>query len=328
MTRARVFVTRAVAAEELRRLEELAEVDVWPEARSPSREELALAAGDADGLITMLTDRIDAALLEVCPRLKVVANVAVGTDNLDLAALTARKIPAGNTPGVLTDATAEIAFALILATARRIVEARDTLLAGGWKQWEPDFLLGRELAGSTLGIVGLGRIGLAVARRAQAFSMSLLATSRRGTEVPGVTVLGLDALLAQSDIVSLHVPLSDATRHLIGRAELARMKPGSILINTARGAVVDEEALADALESGHLGAAGLDVFSREPVRSDDRLVRLPNCVALPHIGSATGKTRRAMAGLAVDNVLAALRGERLPNCANPEVYEPSGVLPG
>lgn len=316
----KVFVARALLGDALDRLREIAVVDVWPKSRPPTREELVAHAREADGVITMLTDRVDDEFLDQCPSLRVIANMAVGYDNFDVPAITRRGIPAGNTPGVLTDATADLAFALLLATARRIVEARDALNDGAWKTWDPEFMLGTELAGSTLGIVGMGRIGQAVAKRALAFSMCVIATARTPQPMEGVTYVDLATLLAESDIVSLHVSLSDETRHLIAAKELAQMKRSAILINTARGAVVDQRALAEALNAGTIGGAGLDVFEVEPVPLDDPIVSARNCVVLPHIGSATRTTRAAMASLAVDNVIAALSGEQLPCCINPEVY--------
>lgn len=316
----KVFVTRRPIGDSLDRLRDVADVTVWPEPRPPTRDELFAEIRDASGLITMLTDRVDDELLDHGPSLKVVANMAVGVDNFDVPAITRRGIPAGNTPGVLTDATADLAFALLLASARRVVEARDALLAGAWTFWEPGFMLGTELAGSTLGIVGLGRIGQAVAKRALAFSMRVIATARNERPVEGVTYVDLPTLLQESDIVSLHVALTEATQHLIGAPELALMKRSAILINTARGAVVDQAALAVALNDGTIAGAGLDVYEREPVALDDRIVRAKNCVVLPHIGSATTTTRAAMLALAVDNVIAGLAGEPLPSCINPEVY--------
>lgn len=316
----KVFVSRALVGDDLARLREVADVTVWPELRPPSRAEFLDAARGMDGLITMVTERVDEELLECCPSLRVVANVAVGYDNFDVAAITRRGVVAGNTPGVLTEATADLAFALLLATTRRVVEARDALIAGAWRQWEAEFMLGTELAGSTLGIIGMGRIGQAMARRAMAFSMQVIATSRTSHLVEGVSYVELSTLLEESDVVSLHVALTEETRHLIGAAELDRMKPTAVLINTARGAVVDQAALAIALNSGTIGAAGLDVFEVEPLPLDDPIVTARNCIVLPHIGSATHTTRVAMAALAVDNVIAGLSGERLPASVNPEVY--------
>ena len=317
----KVFVCRELTGDDIERLREVADVTVWPESRPPTRDELLDQARDADGLITMVTERVDDDLLDRCPSVRVVANVAVGYDNFDVPAITRRGVAAGNTPGVLTDATADIAFALLLATTRRVVEARDALLAGAWRQWEPEFMLGTELAGSTLGILGMGRIGQAMARRALAFSMRVIATSRTHYPIEGVSYVELPTLLADSDVVSLHVALSEETRRLIGERELSQMKSSAILINTARGAVVDQAALAHALNSGTIGGAGLDVFEIEPVPLDDPIVSARNCVVLPHIGSATRRTRAAMASLAIDNVIAGLRGERLPACVNPEIYD-------
>ncbi len=317
-----VFVSRRLPGTALGRLGCAADVDVWPDEGPPPREKFLEHATRAEGLLTMLTDAVDEELLAHCPRLRVVANMAVGFDNLDVPALTRRGIPVGNTPGVLTDATAEIAMALVLATSRRIVEARDAVLEGRWGPWNPQFLLGRGLAGSTLGVLGLGRIGEAVVRRARAFEMSVLGTSRTRRDVDGVEWVGIDELLGRADVVSVHVNLSAATRHLIGARELAAMRPGAVLVNTSRGEVVDPRALYEALASGHLGGAGLDVTEPEPISLDDPLLGLSNCVVLPHIGSATFETRSRMADLAVDKLLAGLSGRVLPHCVNPEVYAP------
>jgi glyoxylate reductase len=318
--RPRVAVTRSLPGEALDRLAEHADLAIWPERVPPSPDALLALGAGADGLVTMVSERIDGALLDALPNVRVVSNMAVGVDNIDLPTLTSRGIPVGHTPGVLTDATADLAFALLLATARRVVESHEGLLAGAWLTWQPAGYLGLELAGSTLGIVGTGAIGRAVIRRAQGFGMQVVATSRTERQIEGVTYVSLGELLARSDVVSLHVALTPETHHLIGTAELAQMRPGAFLINTARGAIVDQSALYAALASGHLGGAGLDVYEIEPVPLDEPLLSLPNCVTLPHIGSATVKTRRAMAELVVDNVLAGLRGERLIACANPEVY--------
>jgi len=325
----RVFVTRTLPGTALERLAREHDVDLWPGDLPPPYGDLVARARHADALICLLTDRIDRALIEQATRLRVISNVAVGFDNIDVAAATARRIPVGNTPDVLTEATADLAFALILACARRIVEADRYVREGRWRTWDPSLLLGMELHGATLGIVGYGKIGRAVARRAAGFGMRVIyATSRpadvsadpaRGAVQPQPA--GLDALLRESDIVSLHVPLTDATRHLIGAPELRAMKPSAILINTARGAVVDQPALARALREGWIAAAGVDVTEVEPVPPGDPLLDAPNLTILPHIGSATTHTRARMAGMAVDNALAGLRGERLPHCVNPDVYE-------
>jgi glyoxylate reductase len=315
----RVAVTRALPGGALDRLREVAEVAVWPSRHPPSPDELRDLAAGAAGLITMLTDRVDAELLDACPHLRVVANMAVGHDNLDVAALTRRGIPAGNTPGVLTDSTADLAWALILAACRRLPEGAATVRAGEWLAWEPDWLLGVDVAGATLGIVGYGRIGAAVARRATGFGMEILAWNRTARSAPGVTFVGLDELLRQADVVSVHCALTDETRRLIGADELRAMKPTAVLVNTARGAIVDQWALARALRTGEITAAGLDVVEHEPIPPDDELLSLPNCLVLPHVGSATVATRSRMADMAVDNVLAVLAGEPPPTCVNPEV---------
>ena len=317
----KVFVARTLLGDALERLEQVAEVSVWPEPRPPTPGEFVEHANGADAILTMVTDRVDETLLESCPTLRVIANLAVGFDNYDVPALTRRRIPAGNTPDVLTNSTADMAFALLLASARRVVEARDALLAGRWTMWDPALMLGLELADATLGVVGMGRIGQAVAKRALAFSMRVIATSRTERPVEGVTYVEFETLLRESDVISLHVALSETTRHLIGAGELAAMKPSAILINTARGAVVDQAALAAALTNGTIAGAGLDVFEREPVGLDEPILQAPNCIAIPHIGSATLATRNAMGHLAADNIIAGLTGERLPYCINPEVYD-------
>jgi glyoxylate reductase len=270
--------------------------------RRLTRDELLDAVADVEGLIPLLLDRIDEELLARAPRLRVVANFAVGVDNIDLAACARRGVAVCNTPDVLTDATADLAMALVLAAARRVVEGDALVRAGAWRGWEPSQLLGLELAGSTMGIIGAGRIGRAVARRAEAFGMRVITT--RPTP--------LDELLAVADVVSLHVPLTPATRGLIGARELALMKRGAILVNTARGASVDEAALAAALDSGHLGGAGLDVYAREP-EVPEALRRQPRAVLLPHLGSATERARARMATLAATGARDVLDGKTPPN---------------
>jgi glyoxylate reductase len=306
---ARVFVTRRLPGTAVGRLREAHEVDLWPDSAPPPRADLVERTAEAEGLLSMLTDPIDAELLDAAPGLKAIANYAVGTDNIDLEAATKRGIAVGNTPDVLTETTAELAFALMLAVARRIVEADAYVRAGRWGPWRPDLLLGHDLNGSTLGIVGFGRIGQAVARRAEGFGM---------TVIHGIP---LNDLLERSDFVSLHAPLSPETRGLIGAAELARMKRTAILVNTARGPLVDTDALATALRDGEIAGAGLDVTDPEPLPGEHPLLQAPNLVVAPHIGSASHRTREAMADMAVDNLLAALEGERMPHCANPAVYE-------
>lgn len=320
----RVFVTRQLPGEALARLGASTVLRVWEEPLPPPREVLLAEAREADGLITLLTDRIDEPLLSVAPRLRVVSNVAVGYDNIDVAACTARRVAVGNTPGVLTETTADFAFALLLGLARRVVEADAYVRAGRWKTWEPGLLLGVDVHGATLGLVGLGAIGAAVARRARGFGMRVLYVNRRAR--PELEAeLGLErvdkaTLLAESDFVSLHVALCDQTRHWLGREELAAMKPGAMLVNTARGAVVDQAALEEALASGHLGGAALDVTDPEPLSADSLLLKLPNVLLAPHIASASHATRGRMASMAVDNLLAALEGRKPPHCVNPELF--------
>ena len=316
----RVFVTRRLPGDALERLRESCDVDIWPGDTPPSAETLSQHASTADALICLLTDRIDRVLLAAAPRLRVISNVAVGYDNIDVAAASERGIPVGNTPGVLTEATADLAFALILAAARRIVEADRYVREGRWQTWDPSLLLGMELHGATLGIVGYGKIGRAVARRAAGFGMRVIYAARTAANGDDHAPVDLLTLLRESDVVSLHVPLTDDTRHLIGERELRAMKPSAILVNTARGPVVDQPALARALREGWIAAAGIDVTEVEPIPMDDALLDAPNLTILPHIGSATHKTRALMASMAVDNALAGLRGERLPHCVNPEVY--------
>jgi glyoxylate reductase len=260
---------------------------------------------------------VDAALLDAAPKLRVVSQMAVGYDNIDVAACAARGIAVGNTPGVLTETTADLAFALLLATARHLPAAERYLRAGKWQTWSPMLLTGPDVHHTTLGVVGMGRIGYEMARRAHGFDMRLLYSSPNRSEEAerdfGARRVDLDTLLAESDFVSLHTPLNAATRHLIGAAQLARMKPTAVLINTARGPVVDQAALADALRDRRLAAAGLDVFEAEPLPLDDPLLTLDNVVLLPHIGSASIATRTKMAVLAAENLVAGLEGRPLPH---------------
>jgi len=310
---ARCFVTRDLPGRALDRLRDAHDVEVWPQAAPPPRAALTARAAAAEGLLAMLTDPIDAELIAAAPGLRAVANYAVGWDNVDVAAATRRGIAVGNTPDVLTEATADLAWALLLAGARRIVEGHDAVRAGAWTTWAPDWLLGRDVHGATLAIVGRGRIGSAVARRATGFSMEVLAWSpRTGGE--------LEDVLARADFVSLHCPLTDGTRGLIGPRALASMKPTALLVNTARGPVVDTEALGRALRRGEIGGAALDVTDPEPLAADHPLLGAPNLTVVPHLGSATHAAREAMADRAVENLLAALAGERMPFCVNPEVY--------
>jgi glyoxylate reductase len=303
---ARCFVTRHLPGTALLRLAEQHEVDTWAEHHPPSPEALRERAGEVEGLLSLLTDAIDAELMAACPRLKVISNMAVGCDNVDVAAAQARGIAVGFTPDVLTETTADLAFALILAVARRLPDARAAVLDGRWATWDPGFLLGRDVHGATLGIVGHGRIGRAVARRAAGFDMTVLHSGSSGGLI-------LDELLERADFVSLHCPLTPATHHLINEAALERMKPTAFLINTARGPIVDQTALGRALEKRTIAGAALDVTDPEPLPPDDPLLGAPNLIVLPHVGSATHATRERMADLAVDNLLAGLAGQPLPH---------------
>jgi len=287
--------------------------------------ELKAHLSEADGLFSLLTIPVDKELLAQAPRLRVVSNMAVGVDNIDLAACTRRGIPVGHTPGVLTEGTADLTMAILLSAARRLPQASQDACQGRWKTWSPTGWLGADLHGANLGIIGMGKIGRAVARRALAFGMRLLyCDSVPCAEVEndlGAVCLPLDELLRRSDFVSLHTPLSAETRHLINEQALRKMKPTAILVNTSRGPVVDMAALTRALQQGWIAGAALDVTDPEPLPPEHPLFSLPNCLITPHIGSATWNTRRRMAELACDNLLAGLSGQRLLFCANPEVYK-------
>jgi lactate dehydrogenase-like 2-hydroxyacid dehydrogenase len=320
-----VVVTRLIPQAILDRMAAAATLRIWEEADRPiPRERLLEWIPGCVGLYCLLTDRVDDAVLDAAgPGLRVVSNMAVGYDNIDVAACTARGIPVGNTPGVLTETTADLAVALLLATARRVVESADFVRAGEWQTWSPMGLTGQDVYGSTVGIVGLGRIGRAVAQRLRGFDCRILyhnpAPSPEADSL-GVEWVDMDTLLAESDFVTLHCPLTPETHHLIDTDALRKMKPTAMLINTARGPIVDQAALVHALHEGVIAAAGLDVTDPEPIAPDDPLLSLPNVVVLPHIGSASVATRTRMAQIAADNLLAGLRGEQLPHCVNPEVY--------
>jgi glyoxylate reductase len=328
-----VLVTRRLPADVMDRLAAQCEVSCWSGGTAMPRDALLRDASGKRAIITLLTERVDAELLEAAGgQLRIVANYAVGVDNIDIAACTARSVMVTNTPDVLTEATADMAWALMMSAARRVAEGDRLLRSGEQWSWGPDTMLGQDVYGRTLGIIGFGRIGRAVARRAVGFGMRVAYVAhsastpapveRTGSteRVDGIEAMAIEDLLAISDFVSLHVNLTDETRHLISMPQLAAMKPTAVLVNTSRGPVVDEEALADALESGTIFAAGLDVFEREPEVSP-RLLSQPRVVLCPHLGSATVATRRAMGMLAVDNVLAALRGERPPSLVNDPLGE-------
>jgi glyoxylate reductase len=302
---ARIFVTRELPGAALARLKESHDTTIWPGQLPPSYEQLREHSAEADALLTLLTDRIDAQLIAGAPKLRVIANYAVGYDNIDVAAAGARGIQVGNTPDALTDATADLTFALLMAAARRITEAAAFARNGQWQTWEPAGFLGADVHGATLGIIGLGRIGQAVARRAAGFGMEVLTTETRDQH-------NLEHLLRRSDFVSIHLPLTDGTRKLIGAQAFALMKPTAILVNTARGAIVDRDALAKALHTGQLAGAALDVTDPEPLAADDPLWSAPNLLVVPHIGSATWSARERMTEMAVENILAGLAGTPLP----------------
>lgn len=326
----KILVTYRLPGEALDRLARIGEVDLWTGDETIPRAELNARVADADGLYSMLTDRVDEELLSRAPRLVVVSNMAVGYDNIDVAACTARGIAVGHTPNVLTETVADTAFGLLIAAARRFGEGIDYVRADKWGPWEPDLLWGAEIHGSTLGIVGFGRIGRAVARRAAGFGMTVIFTSRRGSAASGdseATAVDIDQLLATADHVVIAVPLSDETRHMFDERAFAAMKPTATLVNISRGPIVDTAALVAALRAGEIGAAGLDVVDPEPLPGDHPLLALPNAFVIPHLGSSTARTRTAMANLAADNVAAALAGRPLIASVNPEVLprRPGGI---
>jgi glyoxylate reductase len=304
---ARCFVSRQLPGQALERLADEHDVDIWPGQFPPPHDELVERVKPIEGLLSMLTDRIDADLMAAAPDLRAIANYAVGYDNIDLQAAAARNIPVGNTPDVLTDATADLAFALLMAAARKLVEADAAVREGDWKTWEPERYLGADVHGATIGIIGFGRIGRAVAERAEGFSMRVLRTT--SDSLPEE----LENLFQKSDFVSVHAPLTPDTHHLIDAHALGRMKPTAIVINTSRGELVDQEALTRALNDGLIAGAALDVTTPEPLPPDDPLLQAPNLIVTPHIGSATKTARERMADLAVDNLLAALAGEPMPH---------------
>ncbi len=325
--RSKVFVARIIPDAGLLPVVDATDADVWQDELPPPRDVLLRSIEGCDGVLTLLTDRVDAEFLDRAgPQLRVVSNYAVGFDNVDVAECTRRGIPVGNTPGVLTETTADLAWALLMAVARRVVEGADYVRAGRWKTWGPMLLMGPDVHGATLGIVGFGRIGQAVARRAAGFGMRILYqdVQRLPDEVTaplGAEYADLDRLFAEADFVSLHVNLTPEASGLINRERLATMKRTAIIVNTSRGPVVDHTALFEALRDGVVGGAGLDVTDPEPLPPDHPLLTLPNAVVVPHIASASRATRGRMAEMAAANLLAGLRGERLPTPVNPEVYD-------
>lgn len=320
--RPKIFLTRQLPPETMEILRLESDLTFNPDDRVLSKDELIAGVKGVDGLLCLLTDSIDDDVLAANPDLKVVANYAVGFNNIDVAAATTRKIPVTNTPGVLTDSTADLTFALILATARRIVEGDRLMRTKSWTGWAPLQLLGGDVTGRTLGLIGMGRIGQAVARRAIGFDMKVMYWNRTRLSAVdeakhGLTYAEIDDVVRQSDFVSLHVAMTDETHHLIGRDRLARMKSTATIINTARGPIIDEAALVEALSNGTIGSAGLDVYEHEP-RLDPGLSDLDNVVILPHLGSATIETRTRMGMMAANNCLMACRGEVPPNLVNPK----------
>lgn len=324
MSKPKVFVTRVIPEKGMEIIRDFCDVDLWQNEFPPSRVELLQHIRGVEGLLCLLTDKIDGEVMdEAGPQFKAISNYAVGVDNIDVPAATARNIPVGNTPGVLTDATADFAFALLMAVARRIPEAERYVHKGRWKTWGPMMLLGVDIQGATLGLIGFGRIGKAVARRALGFDMRVIYYSpneKKAYPELNATQVGFETLLEESDFISLHTPLTPDTRSLIDSQAFSKMKPNAVLINTARGPVVDTEALYQALKEKRIFGAGLDVTDPEPIPMDSPLLTLDNIVIVPHIASASTATREKMAWMAAQNLIAGLKGERLPNCVNPEVY--------
>ena len=327
MARPKVFVARRMAQEALDMIAEVAEMELWQDELPPPRDVLLTKVKDIDGLLSLLTDKVDAQLMDAAPKLKVVSNMAVGFDNIDVAEATKRGIIVGNTPGVLTETTADFAWALIMAAGRRVAEGDRRTRSGKWKTWGPMILLGYDIHHATLGIVGCGRIGLEVAKRARGFDMKVLYYDEVRRKPEEEKKFGLEFvpklhdLLARADFVTVHVPLTAQTRHMMSTAEFAAMKPTAVFVNTSRGPVVDQKALYEALKSGKLFAAGLDVTEVEPIPRDDPLLTLENIIIAPHIASASVATRTKMAVMAATNLIAGLKGEMPPNCVNPEVFQ-------
>jgi len=320
-----VYVTRMIPQAGIEVLRDAGlDVEINPHDRPLTREELLRVVPQAEAVLCMLTDRIDSDVFEAAPTIKGFANYAVGYDNLDVSEATRRGIPLSNTPGVLTDATADLAWALLFAVARRVVESDGVMRRGEWAGWGPLQFIGGDITGRTLGIIGAGRIGTAMALKSRGFGMTVLYTGNRRNDVLedtlGAQKVPLEELLSASDFVSVHVPLTESTRHVIDRSALKRMKKNAYIINTARGPVIDETALVEALREGAIAGAGLDVYENEPIPAPG-LVDLPNAVVTPHVGSATHETRDAMATMAARNILAMIAGEKPETCLNPELFD-------
>jgi glyoxylate reductase len=326
MAKPPIFITRRIPAEKYSQVSQYCQVDLWDEILPPPRSVLLEHVQGKQAILCLLTDRIDAEVMDAAgAQLQVISNCAVGYDNIVVAEATRRGIPVGNTPGVLTDTTADFAFALLMAAARRVVEGDAFTRAGKWKTWGLTQLLGQDITGATLGIIGFGRIGKGMAKRASGFDMRVLYYDPVIQEDDYAAKIGaqrvdLDTLLRQADFVSVHTPLSEETYHLIGVEAFDKMKPTAILINTARGPIVDPDALYHALKDGIILYAALDVTEPEPIPMDHPLLTLQNLIIAPHIASASVVTRGKMIQMSIDNLLAGLKEERLPNCVNPEVY--------
>ena len=322
-----VFVTRVIPDDGLDIIKKRFRTSVWSADMPPSSQEIVERAKQCSGLVSLLSDRIDESVISSLPKLRVIAQYAVGFDNIDVTAATKKGVIVTNTPGVLTETTADLAWALVMAASRRIAEADRYVRMGLWRvAWVPMLMLGIDIHSATLGIVGMGRIGAAVAQRAKGFGMRILYSDTQDTDFTrtveketGAIKSDFESLLNESDIITVHVPLTNETRKMFGAGEFARMKKGAVFVNTSRGAVVDEDALVSALSSGHLHAAGLDVFVTEPLPSTSTLMRLPNVVLVPHIGSASFATRSRMAVMCAENLVLAMKGDRPPNIVNPEV---------
>lgn len=321
----KVFVSRIIPDEGLNLVLKACDAEVWQDELPPPREILLDRIRDKVGLLSLLTDKVDAELMDLNPQLRVVSNYAVGFDNIDIPAATRRGLPVGNTPGVLTDTTADFAFTLMMSAARRVVEGSGYVHSGKWKTWGPKLLTGVDIHGATLGLIGFGRIGAAMAKRASGFDMRVLYYDQYRREdlekSMGVIYADMDTLLRESDFVSIHTDLNAATRHMFNPDAFSKMKSSAILINSARGPIIDHAALYDALSSGKIRAAAVDVTEPEPINPDSPLLTLPNYLVVPHIASATIATRGKMAEMAVNNLIAGVNGERLPTPVNPEVYD-------
>ena len=319
----KIYITRRIPESGIKLLQESCDVEIWDSDDVVPRDVFLKAISDKDAVLCLLTDKVDAETMDVAKNVKIFANMAVGFDNIDVDECTKRGVMASNTPGVLTDTTADFAFTLLMAAARRIREGHEFIQAGKWETWGPLLLMGQDIHHATLGLIGLGRIGTEMARRGQGFSMRVIyndVVRREDLEQElGLEYADFDTVLRESDFVSMHVPYMPATHHLISTEQLAMMKQSAVLINTARGPIVDPQALYTALKSGEIWAAGLDVTDPEPIPMDDPLLTLDNCLIAPHIASASFNTRSDMSELAANNILAALSGERPPTILNPDV---------